>query len=1458
MSSNQVASLRRLVLAAPLALAAVVALAGPAVAAPAPTTETYDAYANGHNTVNVDASFTPALDNLTYTDLGSPPAVFTSSGSAAFVEGDNVTSVPVAVDDGLTTTAAGADVTAATVKISNSFHSDQDVLSFTNDAATMGSITGSYDDTTGVLTLDSPGGESPSTWEHALHAVSYTNSALAPNTATRTIDFSLTNADGVTGDPASRTVTVTATDQTPVVTTTGGTVQSTHGPAGVAIDTGLTVTDRDSATVSLATVKLGAGAQPGDTLAFTGNPVLYGEISGDFVGDTLTLFPTGITAMGDWQAALRSVKLYSLPGAPGADRTIEFSVRDSTAKTSATVTRTVHISGPPQITTGSGSTAFVAGDNTASTPVAVDAGLTATDDTTLTSATVQITGGLQGGEDVLSFTNDNATMGDVTALYGGPGLVTLLSDGDADMSEWQNALRAVTYTDTAITPNTSTRTVSFTSTDTDGGDSATATRTVTVADTDQTPIVTTAGATTPYVAGQDEVVTVDGAVGVSDLDNPTLASATVTDRDLRAGDVLAFANDSSGGYGNITGSYAGGVLTLTSAGATATVAQWAAALSAVTFSTTVGAGSGHRTIAYKVNDGSADSAEQTSTVAVVVPPQITTDSGSAAFVAGDNVASTPVVVDSGLTVTADAAVQSATVQITGNFHAGEDVLAFTNDGATMGDITAGYTADTLTLTSAGAATLADWQHALRTIAYTDTAVTPDTAVRTITFTATDADGTDSLPAHRTVTVEATDQSPVVTTADTTAEVYADGPAAVVDDAVGVSDADDTTLTFATVQITAGFETGDILAFDDSGPGDYGNIASTWNDGSGLLRLTSAGGSATVAQFNNALRAVTFASTSSTYGVRTIAFSAGDGHESAVQVADHAHVLDPTPGLTTSSGPVAFAEAGTGAPTPVTVDSGVTIADPDSIAMRGATVTISGGLRDDQDVLAFTNDGATMSDLAGSYDASTGVLTLTSDNGATVAQWQAALRAVTYADTSVTPDTAARTVSFAVTDAEGHPSAVADRTVTVAATDQAPGVTTGPTALDYVAGADAAAIDAGVTVADVDSPALPGATVTITAGRHDGDTLAFANDDAGRYGDVSATYDAGAGTLSLASAGATATLAQWTHALAAVRFSAPKTAEAGDRTISFVVDDGTEDSAAATATVHVAAAPADPQPPREDPQPPRVDPQPPAADPQPTPAPPAPGPSCATATGSGSASGLPGCGTTVRDPRTHTSATAPSGAFAKPTTVSLTAVTRWRTGSTTPALKVATRSLVVHLQLHTQDDHRAITGVDAPLVLHLPAGRKRVPAFTADGKRWTVLPRLSSATLPAGKAYGYHLLRDGSIDVLTRRTGYFGLLAAAKPTGLRARLDGHVLDLRWRAGTDGATTSYLVIANGRRLAATTSTHVRIDLRAHGVASTKPIRLHVTAIAGSRRATGADTVTLVRGPGSPAAWRLGPAA
>jgi hypothetical protein len=169
-------------------------------------------------------------------------------------------------------------------------------------------------------------------------------------------------------------------------------------------------------------------------------------------------------------------------------------------------------------------------------------------------------------------------------------------------------------------------------------------------------------------------------------------------------------------------------MTLSSASDTATAAQWDAAIDAVHFSAPDTA-SGSRSVSVQISDGSENSVAVTETVNLTAVPLVTTDTGSAAFVAGDNTASTPVVVDSGLTVSdaGHTTLDSATVSISSNFHSGEDVLGFTNNGTTMGDISSSYDAGTgvMTLTAAGGATLAQWRSALESVTYTDTAVTPN-------------------------------------------------------------------------------------------------------------------------------------------------------------------------------------------------------------------------------------------------------------------------------------------------------------------------------------------------------------------------------------------------------------------------------------------------------------------------------------------------------------------------------------------------------------------------------------------------------------------------------------------------------------------------------------------------------------------------------------------------------------
>ena len=120
------------------------------------------------------------------------------------------------------------------------------------------------------------------------------------------------------------------------------------------------------------------------------------------------------------------------------------------------------------------------------------------------------------------------------------------------------------------------------------------------------------------------------------------------------------------------------------------------------------------------------------------------------------------------------------------------------------------------------------------------------------------------------------------------------------------------------------------------------------------------------------------------------------------------------------------------------------------------------------------------------------MTLTSaGDTATLAQWQAALRAVQYSNSSDNPSTAARTVSFTVNDGSGaleHGDLDGERV----GGERRPGLATGST-LNYTENGAASAINTAITVADVDNATLPSATVSITGGFASGqDVLGFTN------------------------------------------------------------------------------------------------------------------------------------------------------------------------------------------------------------------------------------------------------------------------------------------------------------------------------------------------------------------------------
>jgi hypothetical protein len=229
--------------------------------------------------------------------------------------------------------------------------------------------------------------------------------------------------------------------------------------------------------------------------------------------------------------------------------------------------------------------------------------------------------------------------------------------------------------------------------------------------------------------------------------------------------------------------------------------------------------------------------------------------------------------------------------------------------------------------------------------------------------------------------------------------------------------------------TAGAVLGTVSA-SDADLGDTVSYSISGGDPNGWFQINAAGeislttaGAASLANDYEALA-----------NTRNLTVQASDGsNTSTVTVALTESNLNEAPVLANAGGTLGYTENGVAA----AINGGITVSDVDNTTLSTATVSITGNFQSGQDVLALSG---TYGNIAASYNATTGVLTLSSvGNTATVAQWQAALRAVTYANTSDNPSTAARTISYQIDDgqAANHTSNTVTSTVNLMAVNDAP-------------------------------------------------------------------------------------------------------------------------------------------------------------------------------------------------------------------------------------------------------------------------------------------------------------------------------------------------------------------------------------------------------------------------------------
>ncbi|HEX4143529.1 MAG TPA: peptidylprolyl isomerase [Pirellulales bacterium] len=1001
------------------------------------------------------------------------PIVTPSGSTSTFTIGGTA----VAVDSGVTVSSNAADLTGATMTISPGTLQTGDSLNFTN----QNGITGVYSD--GTLTLT--GSATPAQYQTALQSVTF--SATGTNQTTRSISIVVAD-NSLVGQSAAESVKVSFNP--PVVTPSGTTNTFTVGGSAAAVDSGVTVTaTEDDLTGATVTISPGT-VQLADTLHFTSQ----NGITGVYSDGTLTLSGTATPAQ--YQTALQSVTFATNSGSP-TTRSIAIVAFYQTAASNSAA-ESIKVIAPPIVTASGTTNTFTLGG----TAVAVDSGLTvSSNDTDLTGATMTISSGTLQTGDTLQFTNQNG----ISGSYSGG---TLALTGNATPAQYQAALQSVTFSTTST--DTATRAISIVALDNSLSSNATA-ESVNVAIA--APVVTASGAVNTYTVG-GTAVAVDSGITVSSFDTDlTGATMTISSGTLQTGDTLDFTNQNG-----ITGSYSGGVLTLSG---NATAAQYQTALQSVTFSTTNTTSTVTRSLTVVALDDSLTSNAAAESVKVISAPVVTASGQTNTF----SVGGAAVAVDSGVTVSSnDTDLTGVTVTISSGTLQTGDTLNFTTQNGISGSYSAGV------LTLSGSATVANYQTALQSVTFSTTST--NTTARSISIVALDNSLTSTAAAE---TVDVT-----AATATLSGTVFDDAKQ---DGTLGSGDA-----TLANVTIT---------------------LTGTDSNGNSVNQTTQTGSNGTYS-FSN-LVAGTYTLTASIPSDLTFddaVVPTGDsgtltaGAQTITQIAVTAGASDTGYDFTASGFTPAFILANPSffsinlistsylGSSPATTMANI-VNEPPTIT--GALTSLGAQTVDSGSSTPVTS--FTISDPL--VPASSLTVTPTSSNTTVVPDANIKITGnganQTIAVTPATNEPGTATITTTVADPYGNQTLVSF-TVTENSTVT---VTPSGTPGTFTIGGSAMAVDSGVKVTS-DATDLTGATVTVSSGTlQSTDMLNFVTQNG-----ITGNYTAGTLTLS-----GSATPAQYQAALQSVTFSTTSTSST-TRSLSIVVSDGSFDSSSAAESVAI--------------------------------------------------------------------------------------------------------------------------------------------------------------------------------------------------------------------------------------------------------------------------------------------------
>ncbi|QZT62103.1 hypothetical protein, partial [Mycolicibacterium austroafricanum] len=764
--------------------------------------------------------------------IGLPPTV-TVFGIPIFKLGGS----PVKVVSSVTLGDLDSDnLSEATIVVATAYQ-DGDVLSYT--APSGNPITASWDAATRTLTLS--GVATLDQYEEAIKAVTFstTEGGIA-----RGISVSVTDDAQVQSlVPGAAIVSVIGL---PPTVTVFGTPIFKLGGAPVKVVSSVTLGDLDSDNLSEATLVISSAYQTGDVLSYTapsGNPI---TASWDAATRTLTL--SGVATLDQYEEAIKAVTFSTTEG--GIARGISVSVTDDAQVQSLVPgAAIVNVIGLPPTVTVFGTPIFKLGGSPVKVVSSVSLGDLDSDN--LSEATIVVATAYQDG-DVLSYT---APSGNPITASWNAATRTLTLSGVATLDQYEEAIKAVTFT---TNQGGLSRGIQIHVTD-DSAVKSLVPGSAIVTVVGLPPSVATIGAPT-YTIGTAPVKLIASA-SIADADSDNMSKATVTIATLgQDGDVLGYIAPSGS---PITASWNAATRTLTLAGV-ATKAQYEEALEAVTFSATGGALLVRGISITVTDDTNVDSllpGAATANVRYSLQPSVVTV-GTPTHTIG----TAPVTLLSSATITdADSDMfSSARVTIETLGQSG-DVLGYVQPSGNP--ITATWDAGSKTLTLTGIGTKAQYEEALEAVTFSATGGI--LFVRGISVSVSDDTGVSSsglLNGLATATVRENSAPGLWITGGKSYDRN-DPP---MNPVVTLDISDDLGyLSGATLKVTSFVQSNDTLGYVQPS----GNpVTASWDSGSKTLTLS---GTATVEQYEQALRAVTFWANQGGWTTRTIAVTVTD-------------------------------------------------------------------------------------------------------------------------------------------------------------------------------------------------------------------------------------------------------------------------------------------------------------------------------------------------------------------------------------------------------------------------------------------------------------------------------------------------------------------------------------------------------------------------------------------------------